>query len=79
MCNKSDVTKHYLPNVRARIHGRIKRNAKLTAVITSLVKTKSYLYRFKISDNATCSLNTADQTVDQILKKLHKPLKKETN
>jgi len=37
------------------------------ALVTGHGKTKSYLYRFKITDNTTCPCNMEDQTLDHIL------------
>jgi len=67
-CNKAAVTKQFFPNVWDRIHRRITINPNFTALVTGHAKTKSYLYRFKITDNATCPCNTEDQTLDHILK-----------
>jgi len=66
-CNKAAVTKQFFPNVRDRIHRRITINPKFKALVTCHGKTKSYLYRFKIMENATCPCNTEDQTLDHIL------------
>jgi len=67
-CNKAAVTKQFNPNVRDRIHRRITINPNFTALETSHGKTKTYLYRFKIMDNATCPSNMKDLTLDKILK-----------
>jgi len=66
-CNKAAVTKQFFPNVRDRIHRRITINPNFTALVTGHGKIKSYLYRFKITDNATCPCNTEDQTLDHLL------------
>ena len=52
--NKYDlkVTKQFFPNVRDRIHRRITINPNFTALVTGHGKTKSYLYRFKITQHA---------------------------
>ena len=65
-CNKAAVTKQFFPNVRDRIHRRITINPNFTALVTGHVKTKSCLYRFKKTDNATCPWNTMDETPDHI-------------
>jgi len=67
LCNKAAVTKQFFPNVRDKIHRRITINPKFTALVTGHGKTKSYLYIFKITDNATCPCNTEDQTPDHRL------------
>jgi len=51
-CNKAAVTKQFFPNVRDRIHRRITINPNFTALVTGHGKTKSYLYRFKITQHA---------------------------
>ena len=66
-CNKAAVTKQFFPNVRDRIHRRITINPNFTALVTCRGETKSYLYRSKITDNATCPCNMDDQTLDHIL------------
>jgi len=66
-CNKDAVNKQFFPNVQDRIHHRITINLNFAALVTGHGKTKSYIYRFKITDNATCPCNMKDQTLDHRL------------
>jgi len=36
-------------------------------MVTGHGKTRAYLHRFKIIENATCSCNKGDQTIDHLL------------
>ena len=45
----------------------INTNQNFTAMATGHGKTRAYLHRFKIIENATCPCNKADQTMDHLL------------
>jgi len=53
--------------LRGRIYCRMTIKSKLTALETGHGEIKSYLYRFKIKDEATCSCKTEEQNLEQIL------------
>ena len=46
---------------------RIHLTPKLTAVLSGHGKTRAYLHRFNLSDEATCICGKEDQTMDLIL------------
>jgi len=45
----------------------MKVNQNFTAIVTGHGKTRAYLHRFKIRENATSPCNKGDQTIDQLL------------
>ena len=65
--SKAKATKQYFPTVQDRIVTKIHLTTKLTAVLTSHGKTKAYLHRFNLRDDAKCICNEGDQTLDHIL------------
>jgi hypothetical protein len=65
--HKAMATKQYYPTVRDRLRSKIKLTPKITAVLTGHRKTKAYLCRFHLSEEATCSCGHEDQTMDHIL------------
>ena len=66
-CRKAAITKQFFPNVQDRVKLNINVNADFTAMVTGHGKTRVYLHRFKIIENATCPCNKGDQTIDHLL------------
>jgi ribonuclease HI len=66
-CTKAAITKQIFPNVRDRVKLDINVNPNFTAIVTGHGKTRAYLHRFKILENATCPCNKRDQTIDHLI------------
>jgi hypothetical protein len=66
-CIKAAITKQYFPNVRDKVKLNIHINPNFTAIVTWHGKTRAYLQRFKILENATCPCNKGDQTIDHLI------------
>ena len=66
-CTKAAITKESFPNVRDRLEMNISLNPNFTAMVTGHGKTRAYLQRFRLTDNATCPCNKEDQTVDHLI------------
>ena len=64
---KAAATKQYFPSVRDRLGIKLTLTTKLAAVLTAHGKTRAYLYRFKIRDDARCICGQNDQTMDHLL------------
>jgi len=65
--NKAAATKQYFPSVQGRLGTKLTLTAKLAAVLTGHGKTRAYLYRFNLRDNARCICGHNDQTMDHLL------------
>jgi ribonuclease HI len=65
--NKAMITKQYFPSVEQRLKKKIKISQNVTAMLTGHGKTRAYLHRFRISDNATCVCGQEDQTTDHLI------------
>jgi len=65
--NKADATKQYFPSVEDRLGTKPTLTAKLAAVLTGHEKTRAYLYRFNLRDDARCICGHNDQTMDHLL------------
>jgi len=65
--NKAAATKQYFPSVQNRLGIKLTLNAKLAAVLTGHGKTRAYLNRFNIRDDARCTCGHNDQTMDHLL------------
>jgi hypothetical protein len=52
-CTKVAITKQFFPNVRDRVKLNINVNPNFTAIVIGRGKTRAYLHRFKIIENAT--------------------------
>jgi hypothetical protein len=61
------ATKEYYPTIRDTPRSKINLTPKITAVLTWHGKTKTYLHRFHLSEEATCSGGHENQTMDHIL------------
>ena len=50
-----------------RLKMNISLNPNFTAMVTGHGRTRAYLHRFRLIDNATCPCNKEDQTVDHLI------------
>jgi hypothetical protein len=66
-CTKAAITKQYFPTVQERLKTKIRVTHNISAMLTGHGKTRSYLYRFKIREIATCACKQGDQTIDNLL------------
>ena len=62
--SKAEATSQYFPTVTDRIGTKINLISKLTAVLSGHGKTKAYLHRFNLWEDAKCICNKGDQTMD---------------
>jgi hypothetical protein len=58
----ADSYSQYLPNVRDRLGTKFNLTPKLAAVLSGHGKTRAYLHRFKIREDATCICGQGEQT-----------------
>jgi hypothetical protein len=65
--NKGSTTKEYFPNVEERLKMKINLTQNFTAIVTGYGKIKTYLHRFKIIENPTCTCGKAAQTTDHLI------------
>jgi ribonuclease HI len=83
--NKAAATKQYFPSVQDRLRAKLTLTTKLAAVLTGHGKTRAYLYRFKLKDDARCICGHEDETMDHLLFRCEKTsiqrevLKQQTN
>jgi len=66
-CTKAAITKQFFPNVRDRVKLNISLNPNFMAMVTGHGKTRAYLHRFKITENAKHTCDKGDQTIDNLL------------
>jgi ribonuclease HI len=66
-CTKAAITKQYFPTVQGRLKNKMRVTQNIAAMLTGHGKTKAYIYRFKIRENATCACEQGDQTIDHLL------------
>jgi hypothetical protein len=66
-CTKAAITKEFLSNVRVRLDIKISINPNFTVMVTGHGRTRLYLHRFRLIDNATCPCDKEDQTVDHLI------------
>jgi len=66
-CAKAGITKEFFPTVHDRQKLKIDITPILTAMVTGHGKTRAYLHRFKILDNANCPCGNGDQSVDHLI------------
>jgi len=52
--NRAAATKQYFPSVQERLWTKLTLTTKLAAVLTTHGKTRAYLYRFNLRDDARC-------------------------
>jgi transketolase len=85
--NKAAATKQYFPSVQNRLKTKLTLTTKLAAVLTEHGKTRAYLHRFNLRDDARCIhvCGHEDQTMDHLLFRCEKTsiqrevLKQQTN
>jgi len=61
------TTKEHFPTVQERLSMNFRVTPKIAAMTTGHGKTRAYLHRFKLLDNATCVCKQGDQTVHHLL------------
>jgi hypothetical protein len=66
-CHKAAATKQYFPSVRDRLGIKINLTPKLAAVLSGQGKTRAYLHRFNLREDAKCICGKGDQTMDHLL------------
>jgi hypothetical protein len=59
--------KQYFPKVQDRLNMKINITPILAAMVTGHGKTRDYLHRFKLLNQATCTCKMGDQTIDHLL------------
>lgn len=64
---KGAVTKSFFPSIKERLKIVIPSTPEFTAIITGHGRTKSYLHRFHIIDDPTCTCGRGQQTVDHLI------------
>jgi hypothetical protein len=57
----------FFPPVEQRLKIKIPIALEFTAIVTGHDKTKSYLHRFKLTDNPTCPCNKGAQSTEHII------------
>jgi ribonuclease HI len=65
-CTKALTTKLFFPSVEGRLKEKIRITQNVAAMLTGHGKTRAYLHRFKIRDNAHCVCQQGDQTIDHL-------------
>jgi ribonuclease HI len=66
-CPKAATTKQYFPTVQDRLNTKISITPTNAAMLTGHGKTRAYLHRFKLLEQATCVCKQGDQTTDHLL------------
>jgi hypothetical protein len=66
-CTKAAITKQYFPTVQDRLNMKIRVTQNIAAMVRGHGKTRAYLYRFKLLENATCACKQGDQTINHLL------------
>jgi len=66
-CTKAGITKEFFPKVHDRQKLKIDITPILTAMVTGHGKTRAYLHRLKILENANCPCGNGDQTIEHLL------------
>ena len=64
---QSSRNKQFFPNVRDRLRTKLNLTPKIAAVLSSHGKTRAYLHRFKLREDATCICGPGEQTTDHLL------------
>jgi hypothetical protein len=64
---KGAVCRSFFPNLMQRLKAKIPITPNFTALVTGHRKTRSYLHRFKLSDDPICLCNEGQQTSDHII------------
>ena len=71
-------TRQYFPNVSQRLAIKLPISPNFTAMLTGHGKLKACCHQFKITEDAACTCNGGDQTIDHLLLEC-KNLEKERN
>ena len=66
-CTKTLTTKLFFPSVEERLKIKIRITQNVAAMLTGHGKTRAYLHRFKIRDDALCVCQQGDQTIDHLI------------
>ena len=61
------ITKTFFPTVSSRLKVNLPSSPNITAILSGHGKLRSYYFRFKINDSATCDCGAEDQSVDHIV------------
>jgi len=64
---KGVTTRSFFPNIGDRLQLRINPTPNFTAIVTWHGNIKTYLHKFKITENPKCPCNKGDQMVDHII------------
>jgi hypothetical protein len=59
--------KLFFPSTEERLKKKIRITQNVVAMLTGHGKTRVYLHRFKVRDNAHCVCQQGDQTIDHLL------------
>jgi hypothetical protein len=57
----------FFPNIKQRLDVRLPITPEFTAMVSGHGKTRSYLKRFKLTDESKCPCNEGEQTVEHII------------
>ena len=66
-CSKTAITKQYFSTFQERLNMKIRVTQNIAAMMTGHGKTRAYLHRFKLLENAKCACIQGDQTIDHLL------------
>jgi hypothetical protein len=66
-CTKAAITKPYFCHIQDRLKLKININPVFAAMVIGHEKTRAYLYRFKLMEQAVCVCNKGDQTIDHFI------------
>ena len=64
---KGALCRSFFPTVEQRLKRRIPITPEFTAIVSGHGKTRSYLHRFKLTDNPMCPCNEGEQTVEHLI------------
>jgi hypothetical protein len=64
---KGAMCRSFFPKIDQRLKLKIPITPEFTAIVTGHGKTKSYLHRFKITDNPMCCCNEGEQTSEHLI------------
>ena len=64
---KGTTTKAFFPVIKDRLKQKLPITPEFTAIVSGHGKTRSYLHRFRIIDNPTCTCKRAEQTINHLI------------
>ena len=64
---KGEACRSFFPVLEHRLKMKIPVTPEFTAIVTGHGKTRSYLHRFKIVENPSCTCNVGQQTPDHLI------------